>query len=336
MDDTRPGSDGPRTDASYLETTHELYREAALEPQAALCCSTGPTWRLPGLSVPAAMLEMNYGCGTTVNPRDLRTDMTILYVGVGAGLEALQFSYFTRRPGSVIAVDRVPEMLDRARDLLEEAARENDWFDPSFVELRTGDALDLPVDDGSIDLAAQNCLFNIFVDHDRLRALREMRRTLVRGGGLVLSDPVTPVRLPEALVNDERLRAMCLTGAPTYEAYVDQIVEAGFGTVEVRARRPYRVLDPERYDVPDTVVLESVELAAMNVPIPADGPCVFTGQVAFYVGGDECFDDGHGHILTPDVPLGVCEKTAGNLRALGRSDLVVTDPTYHYDGGGCC
>ncbi len=327
-------ADTPRS--SYLESAHDLYREAALTPQAALCCSTGPTWRLPGLSVPTRMLQMNYGCGTTVHPRDLRPEMTVLYVGVGAGLEALQFAYFTRRPGGVVAVDRVPEMLATARELLEEAARQNPWFDPSFVELRQGDALDLPVEDGTVDLAAQNCLFNIFVDEHRLRALEEMRRTLKPGAGLVLSDPVAPTALPATLVADERLRAMCLTGAPSYEAYIDQLVQAGYGTIEVRARRPYRVLDPGRYDLPERVVLESVEMAAMNDPIPADGPCVFTGQVAFYTGNDECYDDGKGHILLRDVPAPVCEKTAGNLRALGREDLVITEPTYFYDGGGCC
>lgn len=75
----------------------------------------------------------------------------------------LQFAYFTRRPRSVIAVDSVPEMLEKARANFEIAARENPWFDPSFITLAEGDALDLPVPDGSADLAAQNCLFNIFV-----------------------------------------------------------------------------------------------------------------------------------------------------------------------------
>jgi epoxyqueuosine reductase QueG len=45
----------------------------------------------------AIMLAMNYGCGSTIDPRDLRADDTILYVGVGGGLEALQFAYFARR-----------------------------------------------------------------------------------------------------------------------------------------------------------------------------------------------------------------------------------------------
>ena len=68
---------------SYLDTTKEVYREAALTPQAGLCCTASKPYQLPGLSIPEAMLEMNYGCGTTLHLQDLRPDMTILYVGGG-------------------------------------------------------------------------------------------------------------------------------------------------------------------------------------------------------------------------------------------------------------
>lgn len=56
---------------SYLRITAEFYREAALKPQAGLCCTTTPLWKLPGLHVPSRMIEMNYGCGTTTHPKDL-------------------------------------------------------------------------------------------------------------------------------------------------------------------------------------------------------------------------------------------------------------------------
>jgi hypothetical protein len=67
----------------YLETTKKVYKEAAENPQAGLCCTTTPVWQLPGLNIPKKMLEMNYGCGSTVNSRDLVNNPKILYVGVG-------------------------------------------------------------------------------------------------------------------------------------------------------------------------------------------------------------------------------------------------------------
>ena len=55
---------------SYLETTHNVYKEAALKPDVGLCCTTNPIWELPGLKIPRIMQEMNYGCGSTVHDRD--------------------------------------------------------------------------------------------------------------------------------------------------------------------------------------------------------------------------------------------------------------------------
>ena len=73
---------------NYLETTKDFYKEAALEPDKGLCCTTSPVWALPELSVPTRMLDMNYGCGTTVHPRDLVDQPSVLYLGVGGGAGA--------------------------------------------------------------------------------------------------------------------------------------------------------------------------------------------------------------------------------------------------------
>jgi SAM-dependent methyltransferase len=321
---------------SYLETAHAFYQEAARMPQPALCCAARPKIRQPGLHVPESMLAMDYGCGSAVDPRDVAVGSKVVYVGVGGGLEALLFAYFTRAPGAVVAIDRVPEMLDVARRNLAEATATNEWFRPEFVELRRGDALDLPVASGVGDLVAQNCLFNVFERADLRRALVEARRVLVPGGRLTLSDPVAPRPIPERLAGDERLRAMCLSGALPWDEYVAEIVAAGFGTVEVRARRPFRVLDRARYGLDEDLVLDSVDASAVNEPVPSDGACVFTGRAAFYVGEEDSFDDGAGHVLPRDVPLQVCDKTAARLAALGNREIVVTGPTWHYDGGGCC
>ena len=95
-------------------------------------------------------------------------------------------------------------------------------------------------------MVAQNCLFNIFEPADLSRALQEAYRVLKPGGRLVMSDPIATRSMPLHLQQDERLRAMCLSGALTYEQYVQRIVRAGFGQVEVRARRPYRLLNRQK------------------------------------------------------------------------------------------
>ena len=320
----------------YLSTTNEVYKEAALNPQKGLCCTTTPVWRLPELNIPDKMLDMNYGCGSTVNPRDLSNSPNVLYVGVGGGMEILQFAYFSRREGAIIGIDPVAEMREACIDNLVAAEENNSWFRSDFVDIRDGDALYLPIDDNTIDVAAQNCLFNIFHEEELERALKEMYRVLKKQGRLIISDPVCEMHIPEHLRNDERLRALCLSGAIPLSEYVNRLTSIGFGTIEIRAKRPYRVLDPGHYKTDKLIFIESVEICAIKDPIPKDGPCVFTGKTAIYYGDDELFDDNKGHILMQNKPLSVCDKTAKALSNLGRDDIFISESTYFYDGGGCC
>jgi ubiquinone/menaquinone biosynthesis C-methylase UbiE len=281
------------------------------------------------------MLQMNYGCGSTVDPRDLSSDDTIVYVGVGGGLEALQLAYFTRRPGGVIAVDPVAEMRERARANLLDAARLNPWFQPDFVTLLDGNALDLPVPDSTATVAAQNCLFNIFLRDDLDRALAEVLRVLKPGGLFSTSDPVTPFSLPAAFAANARLRAHCLSGCQTLPDYLAALTKAGFGRVEVRAKFPYRYLHPREYpELTEQVMLESVEIAAYKVPDGPDGPAIFTGRTATYTGPQPSYDNGWGHTLRQGVPVAVSDAAAERLAR--HPEILVTGPTYHARGGGCC
>lgn len=321
---------------TYLETTRNVYKAAAEKPDVGLCCTTTPVWQLPGLEIPVIMQQMNYGCGSTVNPRDLANNPKILYVGVGGGMELLQFAYFSRQSNGVVGVDVVDEMLEASKRNFFEAEKLNHWFKKEFIDLRKGDALHLPVADNSIDVAAQNCLFNIFKHDELKKALQEMYRVLKPGGRLVMSDPICESVMPEPLREDERLRALCLSGSLPLEAYIKMITDAGFGTVEIRAKRPYRILDPKNYATDQLIYIESVEVCAIKDPMPKDGPCVFTGKTAIYYGAEESFDDNKGHLLFPNQPLAVCDKTAGNLAKLDRDDIFISASTFYYDGGGCC
>jgi SAM-dependent methyltransferase len=282
------------------------------------------------------MQEMNYGCGSTVHARDLTNTPKILYVGVGGGMELLQFAYFSRQKDGVIGVDVVDEMLEASAKNFVEAEAQNPWFNKEFVSLKKGDALNLPVEDNSIDVAAQNCLFNIFKVEDLKKAISEMYRVLKPHGKLVMSDPTCEQPMNDVLREDERLRALCLSGSIPIAEYVKMLTDAGFGTIEIRARKPYRVLDPVQYNTDELIYIESIEVAAIKDPMPADGPCVFTGKAAIYYGEADYFDDKAGHVLLKNQPLAICDKTANALKNLNRNDIYFSDSTFHYDGGGCC
>ena len=321
---------------SYLDTTHDVYKEAALTPDVGLCCTTNPIWEFPGLKIPKIMQEMNYGCGTTVHASDLTNNPKMLYVGVGGGMELLQFSYFNRTKGGVIGLDVVDEMLEASRKNFKIAEEENDWFKSEFVELRKGDALNLPIEDNSIDVAAQNCLFNIFKAEDLKKAIAEMYRVLKPQGRLVMSDPTCEQPMNDILRDDARLRALCLSGSLPINEYVKMLTDAGFGTIEIRARKAYRILDPKNYPTDEVIFIESIEIAAIKDPVLPDGPCVFTGKAAIYYGDQDFYDDNNGHILLQNQPIAICDKTAGQLADLGRDDIHISDSTWHYAGGGCC
>ncbi|UAB85754.1 arsenosugar biosynthesis arsenite methyltransferase ArsM [Zunongwangia sp. SCSIO 43204] len=322
--------------SSYLETTKNVYKDAALTPDVGLCCTTNPIWELPGLKIPKIMQEMNYGCGSTVHARDLANNPRILYVGVGGGMELLQFAYFSRQKYGVIGIDAVDEMLEASRKNFKIAEDQNEWFSSDFVDLKNGDALHLPVEDNSVDVAAQNCLFNIFKAEDLKKAIEEMYRVLKPHGKLVMSDPTCEQDMNEELRNDERLRALCLSGSLPIKDYVKALTDVGFGTIEIRARKPYRILDPKHYPTNELIYIESIEVAAIKDPMPADGPCIFTGKAAIYYGEDDHFDDKKGHVLLKNQPLAICDKTAKALKDLGRDDIFISESTFHYDGGGCC
>ena len=321
---------------AYLETTRNVYKAAAEKPDVGLCCTTTPVWQLPGLDIPVIMQQMNYGCGSTVNPGDLVNSPKILYVGVGGGMELLQFAYFSRQIKGVIGIDVVDEMLEASIRNFNEAEKLNPWFKKEFVDLRKGDALNLPVNDNSVDCAAQNCLFNIFMQAELKQALKEMYRVLKPRGRLVMSDPICETEIPEILREDEKLRALCLSGSLTLKEYIRMITDAGFGTVEIRARRPYRILGPANYATDKIIFIESVEVCAIKDPMPSDGPCVFTGKTAIYYGQEAMFDDGIGHVILPNQPLAICDKTAAALKSLNRKDIFISESTWFYDGGGRC
>ena len=111
---------------------------------------------------------------------------------------------------------------------------------------------------------------------------------------------------------------------------------ACFGKVEFRVRVPNLLLDCQSYNLAVPLLLESLDSVAFKLAIPEDGGCIVTGKTAIYTGREAIFDDGAGHILTKGLPVAVCDKTASNLARFSAEDILITESTWHYNGGGCC
>ena len=80
-------------------------------------------------------------------------------------------------------------MLDKARDIVRQMGM-------GQVEFRQGFAEELPVPDGSVDVAISNGVINLCPD--KYKAFDEIFRTLKPGGRLYLSDIVVHKPVPDA------------------------------------------------------------------------------------------------------------------------------------------
>ncbi len=117
---------------------------------------------------------------------DIPRSATVLDLGCGAGLDSLIAARRTEQTGKVIGVDFSEAMLGRARQGAAECGADNAQF------LRA-EAEKLPLEDGSIDVALVNGIFNL--NPAREAIFRELAR-VVRPGGvvyvaeLILSEPL--------------------------------------------------------------------------------------------------------------------------------------------------
>jgi len=122
----------------------------------------GPASRFCGTSCVAVFAEIPAGA-------------RVLDLGCGGGLDSLLAARRTGPGGGVTAVDFSESMLAVARAAAEEAGLDN-------VEFRSGDAERIPAEDGSVDVALVNGIFNL--NPRREEIFRELARVLKPGGAV--------------------------------------------------------------------------------------------------------------------------------------------------------
>jgi len=107
------------------------------------------------------------------------------FLDIATGTADLAIEAATMHPEiRVVGVDFVPEMIELGRKKTRERGLGNK------VRLTLGDALHLPFEDNSFDVAA--VAFGIRNMPDRVRALSEMARVVVDGGQVMVLELATP------------------------------------------------------------------------------------------------------------------------------------------------
>ena len=112
----------------------------------------------------------------------------MLDIGCGAGMDLLLAARKVGSQGKAIGVDMTDAMMDRARQAATDAELPN-------VEVRKGDATNLPVPDASVDVVISNGVLNLVPEKGK--AFQEIVRVLRPGGRVQIADIVVEAELSE-------------------------------------------------------------------------------------------------------------------------------------------
>ena len=129
--------------------------------------------------VPRAAIEGALGVGNHLRFAEIDEGETILDLGCGAGIDSLLAARRTGPTGQVIALDFLPEMLERTSAAAAEAGIAN-------IETVEAEMEAIPLPDESVDHVISNGVINLSAR--KRRVLAECARVLRPGGRLSLAD----------------------------------------------------------------------------------------------------------------------------------------------------
>lgn len=207
--------------------------------------------------VPPSAIERALGVANHLRFADIEPGQTILDIGCGGGIDTLLAAARTGEDGRVLALDFLPEMLERTTAGAAAAGLHN--VEPLEAEME-----DIPLPDSSVDLIVSNGVINL--SPRKARVMAECARVLRPGGRLCVSDlTVDQEELPPEIATQPAAWAGCVAGALKEEDFVRQLERAGFDDVEVVHREPLGVDDCALYPLFTDEVI-----ALMRELIPAE------------------------------------------------------------------
>jgi len=129
--------------------------------------------------VPQNAIERALGVANHLRHAQIDAGETLLDLGCGAGIDAILVAHRTGPAGRVIALDFLPEMLERTSAAAIEAGLDT-------IQPLEGDIEAIPLPDDSVDHIISNGVINLAPR--KARVLAECARVLRSGGKLTLAD----------------------------------------------------------------------------------------------------------------------------------------------------
>jgi len=173
-----------------------IYGRVATAPEGDFHFHRGPQYAAARLGYDAAALaclpsfvtDSFAGIGNPHAIGPLQADETVLDIGCGAGTDLLLAATSVGPLGRAIGVDMTAGMRDCAR-------RGAEALGLPQVEVREGEATNLPVEDASVDVVISNGVLNLVPD--KTQAISEIARVLRPRGRVQIADIVLGVALPD-------------------------------------------------------------------------------------------------------------------------------------------
>lgn len=143
--------------------------------------------------VPAAAVDGALGVANHLRHAEIEPGETILDLGCGAGIDTVLAAHRTGPAGRVLALDFLPQMLERTAAAATAAGLTN-------VETIEGDIEAIPLPDASVDHIVTNGVINLAPR--KARVLAECARVLRPGGKLTVSDLTIDDELPPEILTN--------------------------------------------------------------------------------------------------------------------------------------
>jgi SAM-dependent methyltransferase len=191
-------------DLDTARLRHEIqaiYARVATDPSTEFHFHRGPAYAAERLgydpselgALPSLTTASFAGVANPLRMATLPPGATVVDVGCGAGMDLMLAARAVGLSGKAIGVDMTESMAERAR-----AAAGALGF--THVDVRAGDALDLPVDSASADVVITNGVLNLAPD--KRQAFGEVFRVLKPGGQFLYADIIVANELSESIRRD--------------------------------------------------------------------------------------------------------------------------------------
>ena len=130
-------------------------------------------------ALPSSVTESFCGVGNPISLGGLRPGQTVVDLGSGAGLDSILAAWRVGPTGRVFGIDMTEAMIEKAR-------RNAKLCGVANVEFLHRRLEDIPLEDGIVDVAVSNGVFNLCAD--KRRVLAEVYRILRPSGRLQMAD----------------------------------------------------------------------------------------------------------------------------------------------------